>query len=114
MRALLTGERHATFGVILGLVAVMCLLAGSLGLTLSYRHELQRTRATLIERCGQTQGFRTEVQRWATATVAAEQRNHVADPRVRAQRIAAAQAVVDYVEQVNRADCTKLYASVIR
>jgi hypothetical protein len=57
MRALLRGERNASVGVVLGLLALLCLLGSSLGLTLAYRHQLQDLKQTLYERCLQRQAY---------------------------------------------------------
>lgn len=51
MRAALRGERAASFGVILGLFALLCLLTSSLGLTLAYRAQLKDLKSTIYERC---------------------------------------------------------------
>lgn len=51
MRALLRGERQASFGVVLGLFALLCLLSSSLGLTLAYRSQLKDLKSTIYQRC---------------------------------------------------------------
>lgn len=51
MRKLLRGERNASFGVALGLFALLCLLGGSLGLTLYSMEQADKFNATVYERC---------------------------------------------------------------
>lgn len=57
MRALLRGERTGSVGVVLGLFALLCLLASSLGLTLDYRAQIQDFKKTVYERCLQRQTY---------------------------------------------------------
>lgn len=51
MRALTTGERRASVGVVAGLVGVLCLLISTLALTLSYRGQLIELKETIKARC---------------------------------------------------------------
>lgn len=51
MRALIRGERYGSVGVVLGLLALFCLLTSSLGLTLAYRAQLKDLKSTIYERC---------------------------------------------------------------
>lgn len=57
MRALIRGERTGSLGVVLGLVALFCLLASSLGLTLAYRAQLKDLKVTIYHRCVQRQHY---------------------------------------------------------
>jgi hypothetical protein len=57
MRALLRGERVGSVGVVLGLFALLCLLASSLGLTLEYRAQIQDFKKTVYERCLQRAAY---------------------------------------------------------
>lgn len=112
MRATFAGERQAGLGVLLGLVALIALLAASLGLTLSYRQELKDTRATLAQRCGNTEAFRTAVGEWHAATIAIEQSNPYVDDGLREKRVAASEKVIDAVNAANRRSCSSAYRSV--
>lgn len=51
MKALVQGERTLRVTQMLGLFALLCLLASSLGLTLAYRAQMKDLKATIYERC---------------------------------------------------------------
>lgn len=57
MRALVEGRRAGSLGVVLGLFALLCLLASSLGLTLAYRAQLKDLKSTIYTRCLQRQHY---------------------------------------------------------
>lgn len=57
MRALLNGERRLSLPQFLGLVALLCLLTSSLGLTLAYRAQVQDFKRTVYLRCLQRQTY---------------------------------------------------------
>lgn len=57
MRALIEGRRQGSVGVVLGLVALLCLLGSSLGLTLAYRAQLKDLKATIYHRCLQRTAY---------------------------------------------------------
>lgn len=111
-RALARGERTASLGVILGLVAVMCLLIASLGLTLAYRDELKDTRNTLKQRCTTTEAFRNAVRSWHEATIRAESRNPFIDESLRAQRLDASSRVITAIDEANAQSCADAYKDV--
>jgi hypothetical protein len=102
VRALLNGERRLNITQVLGLVALLCLLTSSLGLTLAYRQQLKDLKATIYTRCLQ----RTQYDRANNLSVRADadlyqQLLDIASeaPRQTDPRLA---ALVDRQEQVIR------------
>ena len=112
MRALLRGDRVGSLGVVLGLVAVMCLLFASLGLTLAYRSELRDTRGTLQQRCSSTEAFRNAVRAWHESTIRAEETNPFIDDDLRARRLAASRLVIEAIDEANAQSCADAYRDV--
>lgn len=94
MRALVRGERRASLGVMLGLVGLLCLLLGTLVLTLDYRAQLTSVRQTIYTRCLQRlqydqaahDGQVANAKVWASLAQIAQQTPIPADadPRVKA------------------------------
>lgn len=51
MKALITGQRNGSVGVVLGLAGVICLLIASVGLNLKHRSDLTHLHSTIYHRC---------------------------------------------------------------
>lgn len=72
MKALITGQRNGSVGVVLGLAGVICLLIASVGLNLKHRSDLTHLHSTIYHRCLDRQQYdqlsnaarNTEIVEW--------------------------------------------------
>lgn len=93
MRSLLRGERQGSLGVVLGLVAVICLAAYALAMALGWRSQFYELKHTIYQRCTQReaydqasqQGRRSMVDLYRTLE-AQERSNPFIDERLRTER----------------------------
>lgn len=102
MKALITGQRNGTVGVVLGLAGLIFLLIASVGLNLKHHNDLNRLQHLIYQRCvqlstPQNQAREVEIREW-TALAEQERHNRFIDNALREQRAGSYQRLADAMQ----------------